>query len=92
MRLNTSDQNTYECEEAKKNYMLKEYLQREINKRITGENQFILYNIPPSVNELSHKFQDINEMGIYLHIPFCTRICPAHIIKRSSKKMYAKTM
>ena len=56
--------------------MLKEYLQREINKRITGENQFILYNIPPSVNELSHKFQDINEMGIYLHIPFCTRICP----------------
>jgi len=33
-------------------------------------------NIYPSVNELHDKFRDINEMGIYLHIPFCTRICP----------------
>lgn len=33
-------------------------------------------NISPSINDLNYKFQDINELGIYLHIPFCTRICP----------------
>lgn len=33
-------------------------------------------NISPSINDLNYKFQDINELGIYLHIPFCTRFCP----------------
>ena len=56
--------------------MVKEYLQRTIYRRFTGEKQLIMNNTPPSVNELSQKFQDIKELGIYLHIPFCTRICP----------------
>jgi coproporphyrinogen III oxidase-like Fe-S oxidoreductase len=62
--------------ETNKNLMLKEYLQKKIYKRLTGENELIMSNIYPSVNELHDKFRDINEMGIYLHIPFCTRICP----------------
>jgi menaquinone C8-methyltransferase len=77
--------------------MLKEYLQRQLIKRISGENQFVLYNIPPSVNELSRKFQDINEMGIYLHIPFCTRICPycpynKEIFKEEVSKNYVNAV
>jgi coproporphyrinogen III oxidase-like Fe-S oxidoreductase len=56
--------------------MLIKYLQKKIYKRITGETRFILHNVCPSVNELHHKFQDINELGIYLHIPFCRYICP----------------
>jgi oxygen-independent coproporphyrinogen-3 oxidase len=56
--------------------MLKEYFQRTIYGKFTGENQIIMNNTPPSVNELSHKFQSISETGIYLHIPFCNRICP----------------
>jgi coproporphyrinogen III oxidase-like Fe-S oxidoreductase len=55
---------------------LKEYLQRKIYKQVTGETQFIMGSILPSLNDLCQKFKDINEMGIYLHIPFCTRICP----------------
>jgi menaquinone C8-methyltransferase len=56
--------------------MVREYLQRTIFRHFTGENNFIMNNISPSGNELSQKFRDINEIGIYLHIPFCTRICP----------------
>lgn len=56
--------------------MLKEYFQRTIYRKFTRENQIIMNNTPPSVNELSQKFQDIKETGIYLHIPFCNRICP----------------
>jgi coproporphyrinogen III oxidase-like Fe-S oxidoreductase len=56
--------------------MLKTYLQKKIYSRLTGESQFILRNIAPTYDELQSKFQDINEMGIYLHIPFCRYICP----------------
>ncbi len=56
--------------------MVKEYIQRSIYRHFTGENQLIMNDAPPSVNVLSQKFQDIRETGIYLHIPFCTRICP----------------
>jgi len=56
--------------------MVREYLQRTIFSHFTGENNFIMNKASPPGNELSQKFQDINEIGIYLHIPFCTRICP----------------
>jgi len=56
--------------------MVRKYLQRTIYRHFTGENHFIMNNISPSGNELSQKFREINEIGIYLHIPFCTGICP----------------
>jgi oxygen-independent coproporphyrinogen-3 oxidase len=60
----------------KMNKIPREYLQRTIYRKFTGESQIIMKNTPPSANELSHNFQGINETGIYLHIPFCNRICP----------------
>jgi oxygen-independent coproporphyrinogen-3 oxidase len=56
--------------------MLKKYLQNKIYRRITGERRFVMENIPPSAETLHYKFQDINELGIYLHIPFCRSLCP----------------
>lgn len=56
--------------------MFRGYFQRTIYKRITGEGQFIMKNTPPSINDLNHKLQDLDEIGIYLHIPFCNWICP----------------
>ncbi|MCX6329380.1 MAG: coproporphyrinogen-III oxidase family protein [Bacteroidia bacterium] len=56
--------------------MLRDYLQNRIFKRITGASRFIMENNPPSVDNLHVKFQNINELGIYLHIPFCRYICP----------------
>lgn len=58
------------------NIMVKKYIQRKLYKRITGENQIILENSPPSTEALHRKFQEIDELGIYLHIPFCRQICP----------------
>jgi len=56
--------------------MLRTYLQQKIFKRITGESRFILENIRPSHEVLQNKFQDIEELGLYLHIPFCRYLCP----------------
>jgi oxygen-independent coproporphyrinogen-3 oxidase len=56
--------------------MLKTFLQKRIYRSLTGEDQFIFANKPPTINDLRSKFQDINELGIYLHIPFCRYICP----------------
>jgi oxygen-independent coproporphyrinogen-3 oxidase len=36
----------------------------------------ILENKVPSYESLERKFQDIDEFGLYLHIPFCKQICP----------------
>jgi oxygen-independent coproporphyrinogen-3 oxidase len=36
----------------------------------------ILENKFPSYESLGSKFQDIDEFGLYLHIPFCKQICP----------------
>jgi oxygen-independent coproporphyrinogen-3 oxidase len=33
-------------------------------------------NNPPSADNLHVKFQNINELGLYLHIPFCRYVCP----------------
>ncbi|MFC2123737.1 coproporphyrinogen-III oxidase family protein [Bacteroidota bacterium] len=45
-------------------------------KRLTGESRIILENNVPSVEDLYLKFQSIDDLGIYLHIPFCRQICP----------------
>jgi coproporphyrinogen III oxidase-like Fe-S oxidoreductase len=36
----------------------------------------VLENNIPSCESLENKFQDIDEFGLYLHIPFCKQICP----------------
>ena len=56
--------------------MLRTYLQNKIYRHLTGESRFILRNGVPPENDLHNKFQNINELGIYLHIPFCRYICP----------------
>jgi len=56
--------------------MLKTYLNKKIYGYLTGENKLIMQKTVPSENELHIKFQNINELGIYLHIPFCRYICP----------------
>ena len=41
-----------------------------------GRSEMVLQNRVPSFYELEQKFQDIDELGVYLHIPFCEQICP----------------
>lgn len=45
-------------------------------KRLTGEQEIHLTRRIPSRGELRAKFESIDALGIYLHIPFCEQICP----------------
>lgn len=56
--------------------MVRSYLQRKVYKHLTGENRLSLDNTILSEADLKAKFEKINELGIYLHIPFCRQICP----------------
>lgn len=56
--------------------MVRSYLQRKVYKHLTGENRLSLDNTTLSEADLKTKFEKINELGIYLHIPFCRQICP----------------
>ncbi|MCF7920161.1 MAG: radical SAM protein [Candidatus Cloacimonetes bacterium] len=56
--------------------MLENYIRRSCSRIFTGEQEIALKNEVPSLAELHEKFQDIEETGIYLHIPFCEQICP----------------
>jgi coproporphyrinogen III oxidase-like Fe-S oxidoreductase len=47
---------------------------RGLLKRLfTGSGDFVLERRMPA---LASKFQQIDELGLYLHIPFCRQICP----------------
>jgi coproporphyrinogen III oxidase-like Fe-S oxidoreductase len=56
--------------------MLDNYIRKKISKLFTGENEVTLKDRKPSHEKLTKKFQNIDELGIYLHIPFCEQICP----------------
>jgi len=44
-------------------------------RSLTGESQIHLTKQVPSREDLAHKFQQIETLGLYLHIPFCEQIC-----------------
>jgi len=54
----------------------KDLSRNQIRKLLTKESNMILENKVPSYESLEGKFQDIDEFGLYLHIPFCRQICP----------------
>jgi len=56
--------------------MVSGFLRKKISRHFTKQNEIIFNNNTPSNNLLVKNFSDINELGLYLHIPFCTRICP----------------
>jgi len=56
--------------------MLSDFIRKRISRHFTGQNEIVFRNNIPSSELLIEKFSEINELGIYLHIPFCDRICP----------------
>jgi len=49
------------------------YIRSNLRRLLTGEKNIVLKQRIPL---LEKSFQDIEELGIYLHIPFCEQICP----------------
>lgn len=56
--------------------MIQELLRNRIKRKLTKEKDIRLENRIPTPEELRKKFLDIDEIGLYLHIPFCEQICP----------------
>jgi coproporphyrinogen III oxidase-like Fe-S oxidoreductase len=56
--------------------MISDFLRKKISRHFTGQNEILFHNNIPDYNLIGENFRDIDEPGIYLHIPFCNRICP----------------
>jgi coproporphyrinogen III oxidase-like Fe-S oxidoreductase len=52
---------------------LEGFLRTQLKRLLTQEGYLALENEIPL---LERRFQDIEEFGLYLHIPFCRQICP----------------
>ena len=52
---------------------LKGFIRTQLKRLLTKERYVALENKVPL---LQGRFQDIDEFGLYLHIPFCRQICP----------------
>ncbi len=52
---------------------LQGFLRRIIRRLLTGEGQIVLESRVPSLED---RLGSIEELGLYLHIPFCRQICP----------------
>lgn len=52
----------------------RDWLRRQINGWMLGERSLALRS--GGVDDLAPHFQDIADVGLYLHIPFCRQICP----------------
>ncbi|MEN8240975.1 MAG: coproporphyrinogen-III oxidase family protein [Chloroflexota bacterium] len=48
-------------------------LRNQLRRLFAKENQIVLESRIPSLQD---RFQDIDNFGLYLHIPFCRQICP----------------
>ncbi|MBN2480417.1 MAG: radical SAM protein [Bacteroidales bacterium] len=56
--------------------MASNYLRKKISRHFTRQDEIVFHNHIPSYETIAEKFRDIDELGIYLHIPFCNQICP----------------
>jgi coproporphyrinogen III oxidase-like Fe-S oxidoreductase len=51
-------------------------LRRSLLRFLTGEREIRLTRAPASPDELRARFEEIESLGLYVHIPFCEQICP----------------
>jgi oxygen-independent coproporphyrinogen-3 oxidase len=56
--------------------MVSDLIRNSIRRYFTRQKEIILGNTIPSHDLLAGKFSAVDELGLYLHIPFCTSICP----------------
>jgi coproporphyrinogen III oxidase-like Fe-S oxidoreductase len=49
------------------------FLRRILRRLLTGEGRIVLESRAPSLGD---KLGSLEELGLYLHIPFCRQICP----------------
>ena len=52
---------------------LEDFLRAQLRRLLTKQSHIALESKIPLIES---RFQDIDELGLYLHIPFCRQICP----------------
>jgi coproporphyrinogen III oxidase-like Fe-S oxidoreductase len=52
------------------------FVRKRLSKLLTGQSEVVLDSQVPTRQELAERFMDIEELGVYLHVPFCRQICP----------------
>lgn len=52
------------------------FIRKRLSKLLTGQSETVLEAKIPSHEELGGRYAEIDELGIYLHIPFCRQVCP----------------
>lgn len=52
------------------------FIRKRLSKSLTGQSELVLDSQVPARHELGKRFENIDELGVYLHIPFCRQICP----------------
>ncbi len=56
--------------------MVSGFLRKRISRHFSGQNEMLFHNSIPCSDLIGENLRDIDEVGIYLHIPFCNQICP----------------
>ena len=56
--------------------MISDYLRNKLSQYFTGQKKLVLRDRVPSGARISHNLHGLENIGLYLHIPFCDRICP----------------
>jgi len=56
--------------------MISDIIRKKIIRRFTGEKEINFRNNIPHDDLIATNIQEISKIGLYLHIPFCNRICP----------------
>jgi oxygen-independent coproporphyrinogen-3 oxidase len=56
--------------------MMAEFVRKLVQRLATGEREIALTRRIPSRREFFAAFENMDAVGIYLHIPFCEQICP----------------
>jgi coproporphyrinogen III oxidase-like Fe-S oxidoreductase len=56
--------------------MMVHLIRKLLLKFVTGEREIALTGRIPSRGELCEEFDNVDALGLYLHIPFCDQICP----------------
>ena len=56
--------------------MISNFLRKKISSHFAGQNKILFRNNIPGHNLIIENFREFDELGIYMHIPFCNQICP----------------
>jgi coproporphyrinogen III oxidase-like Fe-S oxidoreductase len=56
--------------------MISDYIRNRLSRKFTGQREIKFQNIIPKDNLIAENIRELNQIGLYLHIPFCNQICP----------------